>query len=64
MTALLAHQGGWDEIVLVLGPIAVVVVLLAVARSRLEARRPPPASTDADDDVADSDRGTTGRDAG
>ena len=30
MTTLLAHQGGWDEILLVAGPIAVVVGLLAV----------------------------------
>ncbi|MGD9704961.1 MAG: hypothetical protein AB7V74_21395 [Acidimicrobiia bacterium] len=32
--ALLAHQGGWDEVLLVLGPIAVIVVLLMVARRR------------------------------
>jgi hypothetical protein len=32
---VLAHQGGWDEILLVLGPIGVVVGLLAVVRSRL-----------------------------
>jgi len=33
--ALLAHQGGWDEILLVAGPIAVVVGLLALARRRV-----------------------------
>jgi hypothetical protein len=33
--ALLAHQGGWDEILLVLGPIALVVGLLALARRRV-----------------------------
>ena len=33
--ALLAHQGGWDEILLVVGPIAVIVGLLAVVRRRL-----------------------------
>jgi hypothetical protein len=32
---LLAHQGGWDEILLVLGPIAVIVGLLALARRRV-----------------------------
>ncbi|CAN5705057.1 MAG: hypothetical protein ACR2HP_12165 [Ilumatobacteraceae bacterium] len=31
---VLAHQGGWDEILLVVGPIAVVVGLLALARRR------------------------------
>ena len=35
--ALLAHQGGWDEILMVAGPIAVIVGLLAVVRRRLGA---------------------------
>ena len=34
--ALLAHQGGWDEILLVAGPIAVIVGLLAIVRKRLD----------------------------
>lgn len=34
-TALVAHQGGWDEILLIAGPIAVVVGLLALARRRV-----------------------------
>lgn len=38
MRVLLAHQGGWDEILLVAGPIAVVVGLLAVVRKRVNAR--------------------------
>ena len=46
MRALLAHQGGWDEILLVAGPIAVVVGLLAVVRHRVNAR----IDTRADDD--------------
>lgn len=33
--SLLAHQGGWDEILLVAGPIAVVIGLLAVVRRRV-----------------------------
>ena len=33
--ALLAHQGGWDEILLIAGPILVVVGLLALARKRV-----------------------------
>lgn len=32
---MIAHQGGWDEILLVLGPIAVIVGLLMVARRRV-----------------------------
>lgn len=34
---VLAHQGGWDEILMVAGPIAVIVGLLAVVRRRLGA---------------------------
>ena len=34
---MIAHQGGWDEILLVLGPIAVIVGLLMLARKRVEA---------------------------
>lgn len=34
--ALLAHQGGWDEILLVAGPILVIVGLLVVVKKRLE----------------------------
>lgn len=34
---MIAHQGGWDEILLVLGPIAVIVGLLMVARKRVDA---------------------------
>ena len=34
--ALLAHQGGWDEILLVVGPILVIVVLLVVVKKRLD----------------------------
>jgi hypothetical protein len=32
--ALVAHQGGWDEILMVVGPLVVVVGLLYWARSR------------------------------
>jgi len=31
---ILAHQGGWDEMLLVLGPIAVIVFLLRLAKKR------------------------------
>lgn len=36
MIALTAHQGGWDEILLVAGPIAVVVGLLVIVKKRLD----------------------------
>lgn len=36
MIALIAHQGGWDEILLVAGPIAVVVGLLVIVKKRLD----------------------------
>ena len=35
--SMIAHQGGWDEILLVLGPIAVIVGLLMLARKRVAA---------------------------
>jgi hypothetical protein len=31
---ILAHQGGWDEMLLVVGPIAVIVFLLRLAKKR------------------------------
>jgi hypothetical protein len=34
MAVVLAHQGGWDEMLMVLGPILVIVLLLRVARNR------------------------------
>lgn len=34
---MLAHQGGWDEILLVLGPIAVIAGLLWLAKKRTKA---------------------------
>lgn len=34
-TAIVAHQGGWDEILLVLGPIAVIALLLRIAQRRV-----------------------------
>lgn len=39
-TELLAHQGGWDEILLVAGPIVVIVGLLAVVKRRVDAQMP------------------------
>lgn len=36
LNALIAHQGGWDEILLVAGPILVIVGLLALVKRRLD----------------------------
>lgn len=49
MMALVAHQGGWDEILLVAGPIAVVIGLLAVVRRRVNARVARDERVDRDD---------------
>ena len=35
-SALLAHQGGWDEILLIAGPIVVIVGLLMLAKKRVD----------------------------
>ena len=41
---ILAHQGGWDEMLMVLVPIAVLVLLLRLAKRRAErsSRSDPP----------------------
>lgn len=36
MPVLLAHQGGWDEFLLVAAPIVVIVGVLAVVKRRVE----------------------------
>jgi hypothetical protein len=38
--AILAHQGGWDEMLLVVGPIAIVAGLLWLARRRVMKAQP------------------------
>lgn len=51
---VLGHQGGWDEILLVAGPLLVVGLLLWLANKRVTAQLeesqgadvPPPASND------------------
>ena len=40
--ALLAHQGGWDEILLVAGPILEIVIILAIVKRRVDRMQPPP----------------------
>lgn len=53
MNALLAHQGGWDEILLVLGPILFIGWLLMLARKRAE-------RGDLKPDGGSADRGAVG----
>lgn len=33
--SILAHQGGWDEILIIIGPIALIVGIVALVRRRL-----------------------------
>jgi ABC-type enterobactin transport system permease subunit len=35
-SSLLAHQGGWDEFLLVAAPVAVIAALLAIAKRRVD----------------------------
>ena len=52
MLELLAHQGGWDEILMVAGPVLVFAFLLSVARKRalaLAAQEAGEAASAADD---------------
>ena len=50
---ILAHQGGWDEMLLVAGPIALVAGLLWLARRRVTRAADPadPADTPEDADT-------------
>ena len=48
--AVLAHQGGWDEALVLLAPVALFVVLLRVAQSRA-AHTAHPAPTAGSDDA-------------
>ena len=46
---MLAHQGGWDELLLIIGPVIVVIALLRLAKRRVssvhsDARDDPSAS--------------------
>lgn len=42
VVGLLAHQGGWDELLLVAVPIAAIVALLAIAKRRVTRSQDPP----------------------
>jgi hypothetical protein len=34
---IVAHQGGWDEALLIAGPIVLIAVLLSIAKRRVDA---------------------------
>ena len=59
LATVLAHQGGWDEILLVLTPIALFAGLLWLANSRADKqvrqRQSPDEPTDGDDGAATGD---------
>ena len=45
LAPILAHQGGWDEMLLVLGPIILIIAILAVVKRRVDRMGPPPPPT-------------------
>jgi hypothetical protein len=51
---VLAHQGGWDEILLVVGPMALVAGLLWLAKRRVTRRLPDDTPTQKSDDLSPS----------
>ena len=52
-TALLAHQGGWDEILFVLAPLLIFGGLLALARKRVDQMEGDDDAPGASDPAAD-----------
>ena len=52
---ILAHQGGWDEILLVVGPLVLVGLALWVANKRATAQLEATAESDAQERVPDRD---------
>lgn len=55
---MLAHQGGWDEILLVAGPIALIVLVLWRATLRVKRQSTPQRELVADDVGTDSSKVT------
>jgi predicted MFS family arabinose efflux permease len=47
--SVFAHQGGWDEILFVLAPLAILAGLLVMARRRLDNLDDDPEEPDATD---------------
>jgi hypothetical protein len=58
---VLAHEGGWDEMLLVAAPVAIFVVLLRVANARAAAQAEQDGAVDAHlDPDCDTDTDTDG----
>ena len=49
--SVLAHQGGWDEALFVLGPLVFIVLLLRMAKRRADRAVPGRSHTDTDTDI-------------
>ncbi len=59
---LYAHQGGWDEMLMVLVPIAIIMGLLRLAKRRAEAGRSVPAADAGGVSISGSDGHDTAAD--
>ncbi|MCE2524761.1 MAG: hypothetical protein J4F99_02090 [Acidimicrobiia bacterium] len=46
--AIFAHQGGWDEILIIIGPLAVIVWVVALVRHRMRRETDAGAEVDAE----------------
>lgn len=46
VNSILAHQGGWDEILIIVGPIAAIVGIVALVRRRLHQEATEAAESD------------------
>ena len=46
--SILAHQGGWDEILIIIGPLAVIVWVVALVRHRIRREANAEAGSGAD----------------
>ena len=36
-SVVIAHQGGWDELLLIVAPVVLIVAILAIAKRRVDA---------------------------
>lgn len=57
---VLMHQGGWDEIAIVGGPLLIIGVLIAVARKQRPLDQDPDDPDDPDDSDESGNRGGPG----
>ena len=51
--SVLAHQGGWDELLFVAGPIVLIIGLLAVANKRAKAVQREREASSSSNEVSD-----------